>query len=159
MLAGGYSWRLFFYVEAAFAGALLVMASLFVEESTYHRAKQPSLQSHLIHMHQDKDLADEKSQSPVRLENASTMSVPQRKSLLEILKPWSEIDPEPEFLMTILRSFTYFFVPVVFWVIATYGLYIGLGALAFNYTFPIKITAPPYNWSEVSVISFQSILH
>jgi hypothetical protein len=30
------------------------------------------------------------------------------------------------------------------------GLYIGLGALAFNYTFPLKITAPPYNWSEVS---------
>lgn len=153
MLGGGYSWRLFFYVEAAFAGALLVMATLFVEESTYHRPKQPSLHSHPIDMHQDKDLADEKSQSPVRLENVSTMSVPQRKSLLEILKPWGEIDPQPEFLMTILRSFTYFFVPVVFWVIATYGLYIGLGALAFNYTFPIKITAPPYNWSEVSVIS------
>lgn len=30
------------------------------------------------------------------------------------------------------------------------GIYIGLGALAFNYTFPLKITAPPYNWSEVT---------
>ena len=33
--------------------------------------------------------------------------------------------------------------------IAVSGLYIGLGALAFNYTFPLKITEPPYNWSEV----------
>ena len=31
------------------------------------------------------------------------------------------------------------------------GIYIGLGALTFNYTFPIKVTAPPYNWSEVRV--------
>lgn len=30
------------------------------------------------------------------------------------------------------------------------GIYIGLGALAFNYTFPIKIVAPPYNWSQTS---------
>lgn len=29
------------------------------------------------------------------------------------------------------------------------GLYIGLGALAFNYTFPIKIVEPPYSWSQV----------
>jgi hypothetical protein len=35
------------------------------------------------------------------------------------------------------------------------GLYIGLGALAFNYTFPLKITEPPYNWSEVSVESIK----
>jgi hypothetical protein len=28
------------------------------------------------------------------------------------------------------------------------GIYIGLGALAFNYTFPIKIVAPPYNWKQ-----------
>lgn len=31
------------------------------------------------------------------------------------------------------------------------GLYIGLGALAFNYTFPIKIVEPPYSWSQVSI--------
>jgi hypothetical protein len=30
------------------------------------------------------------------------------------------------------------------------GIYIGLGALAFNYTFPLKITAPPYNWSQTN---------
>ena len=30
------------------------------------------------------------------------------------------------------------------------GIYIGLGALAFNYTFPILIVEPPYNWSATS---------
>lgn len=155
MLAGGYSWRLFFYVEAAFAGALLIMAFFFVEESTYHRPQQSPLQNPSTDSLQAKEIAGEKSQPPVQLENVSSTSVPRRKSFLETLKPWGEIDHEPEFFMTILRSFTYFFVPVVFWVIATYGLYIGLGALAFNYTFPIKITAPPYNWSEVSVMFHQ----
>lgn len=157
MLAAGYSWRLFFYVEVAFAGALLIMAFLFVEESTYHRPQQAAphgLSTDSLH---PKDIANEKSQPPVQLENTSisSMSVPRRKSFLETLKPWGQIDHEPEFFMTILRSFTYFCVPVVFWVIATYGLYIGLGALAFNYTFPIKITAPPYNWSEVSFVFHQ----
>lgn len=68
--------------------------------------------------------------------------------------------------MTMVRSFTYLLVPPVFWVITTYGkfmsivhlefsdpfagIYIGLGALTFNYTFPIKIVAPPYNWSQTN---------
>jgi hypothetical protein len=30
------------------------------------------------------------------------------------------------------------------------GIYIGLGAFSFNYVFPIKITAPPYNWSQTN---------
>lgn len=149
MLAGGYSWRLFFYVEAAFVGAILIMAFFFVEESTYHRPEVSSTQTSSTHSISD-DIATEKSQFPIQLENVTSTAVPPRKSFLETLKPWGSIDHEPEFFMTIVRSFTYFCVPVVFWVIATYGLYIGLGALAFNYTFPIKITAPPYSWSEVS---------
>jgi len=28
--------------------------------------------------------------------------------------------------------------------------FIGLGALSFNYTFPVLITSPPYNWSEIN---------
>src|ERR1700742_2648263 len=39
MLAGGYSWRLFFYVEFAFACALLIMAFFFVEGTSYDREK------------------------------------------------------------------------------------------------------------------------
>jgi hypothetical protein len=30
------------------------------------------------------------------------------------------------------------------------GINIGLGALAFNFTFPILITSPPYNWSPTN---------
>ncbi|KAJ5572633.1 MFS transporter [Penicillium hetheringtonii] len=132
-----------------FVGATLIMAFLFVEESTYHRPEISSNQNPSTHSISE-EIAAEKSQFPIQLENVSSTSVPLRKSFLETLKPWGTIDHEPDFLMTIVRSFTYFCVPVVFWVIATYGLYIGLGALAFNYTFPHKITAPPYNWSETN---------
>lgn len=122
MLAGGYSWRLFFYVETAFAAALLIMAFLFVEESTYHRsdqASQPNSSSQSLRA----GATAEKEQSPVQLETVSSASVPRRKSFFATLKPWSAIDPEPDFFMTIARSFTYFFVPAVFWVISTYGQY------------------------------------
>lgn len=168
MLAAGYSWRLFFYVEAAFAAALLIMAFFFVEESTYHRANQPTSSPDPSLSLATKNGENEKN-SPEELEDVSSICIPSRKSFLSTLAPWSAIDPDAEFFMTMLRSFTYFFVPAVFWVIASYGrypntyanreslligfsgLYIGLGALAFNYTFPIKIVEPPYNWSEVSL--------
>ncbi|OKP15099.1 hypothetical protein PENSUB_2247 [Penicillium subrubescens] len=162
MLAGGYSWRLFFYVEAAFAGALLIMAFFFVEESTYHRKNQSATSNYSNHSSTVRD-TDEKLEDHIQLENVSSTSVPSRKSFLATLKPWGSIDSEPEFFMTIVRSFSYFLVPAVFWVIASYGLYIGLGALAFNYTFPLKITEPPYNWSEtnsglIAVASFVGYL-
>ncbi len=40
------------------------------------------------------------------------------------------------------------------------GIYIGLGALTFNYIFPLKITAPPYGWSETNsgLISVASLI-
>lgn len=119
MLAGGYSWRLFFYVETAFAAALLIAAFIFVEESTYHRGKpsQPNTSSQSL----SADPADEKNRPSTQLENVSSVSVPPRKRFLSTLKPWSAIDPEPDFFMTIARSFTYFLVPAVFWVISTYG--------------------------------------
>ncbi|KAF4627882.1 hypothetical protein G7Y89_g10268 [Cudoniella acicularis] len=115
MLAGGYSWRLFFYVETS-----------------------PSSLS-----------ADAKDEGVQHVEEEAS-NVPARKSFLSTLKPWSQIDHEAEFFLTMLRPFTYFTVPAVFWVISTYGIYIGLGALAFNYTFPLKIVAPPYNWPQTS---------
>lgn len=121
MLAGGYSWRLFFYVEAAFAGALLIMAFFFVEESTYHRKEQSTTSNYLSHSPTVHD-TDEKLEDNVQLENVSSTSVPSRKSFLATLKPWGSIDPEPEFFMTIVRSFSYFLVPAVFWVIASYGM-------------------------------------
>ena len=40
------------------------------------------------------------------------------------------------------------------------GIYIGLGALTFNYIFPLKITAEPYNWSQLNsgLIAIASLL-
>lgn len=122
MLAGGYSWRLFFYVETAFAAALLVMAFLFVEESTYLRPAQPSSPNSASQSLRDRATVKEQK-LPMQLENVSSTSVPRRKGFWSTLKPWSPIDPEPEFFMTIIRSFTYFFVPAVFWVISSYGQY------------------------------------
>jgi len=120
MLGAGYSWRLFFYVEAAFAGALLLMAFLFIEESTYHRSEQSlsaSVSDHSLH----RDDGTEKIHAPMQLEHIRPVSVPPRKSFLTTLKPWSAIDYDAEFFATIYRSFTYFCVPAVFWVITSYG--------------------------------------
>jgi hypothetical protein len=45
-----------------------------------------------------------------------------------------------------IRSLTYLLVPSTFWVITTYGIFIGLCGFSFNFVFPLKIVAPPYNW-------------
>jgi hypothetical protein len=173
MLAGGYSWRLFFYVEFAFAMALVsfqfrcpctlhtlvviipslrcpplsnaslticqfILAFFFVEETAYDREAMKSILGSAT-----VDLGEKSGNQA--LEEVPT-NAPGRKSFVSTLKPWSRVYEGP-FIMVALRSFTYFLVPSVFWVITTYGIMIGLGALAFNYTFPILITSPPYNWS------------
>ena len=79
-----------------------------------------------------------------------TTNLPPRKTFAEQLRIWGKIDHEQEFWIMMPRSFTYFLVPQVLWVITSFGIYIGLGALAFNYTFPLKITQPPYNWSQTN---------
>jgi hypothetical protein len=142
MLAGGYSWRLFFYVEFAFACALFILAFFFVEETYYRRDEMKARLGAAVSAGPAEKIVD----SDMR---EVAPAIPPRKTFVETLKPWGVYDRETPFLMTALRSFSYFLVPSVFWVVSTYGIYIGLGALAFNYTFPIKITAPPYNWSEV----------
>ncbi|CAG8960576.1 hypothetical protein HYFRA_00013399 [Hymenoscyphus fraxineus] len=142
MLAGGYSWRLFFYVVAAFAGALFVLAFFFVEETSYVRIT-PSVPRSPT----SSELEEKAEGSDAQLEEA-VPSLPARKPFLQTLKLFNGIDHEAEFFMTMIRPFTYFTVPAVFWVISTYGIYIGLGGLAFNYTFPLKIVAPPYNWKQ-----------
>ncbi|KAF2683172.1 putative MFS transporter [Lentithecium fluviatile CBS 122367] len=137
MLAGGYSWQLFFYVVFAFAVALLILAFFVVEETSYKRADV--LSSSPSPLESDKGL------DASHTEIASV--IPPRKSFAQTLKLWSGIDSDQEFWIMIPRSFTYFLVPQVLWVVTSFGIYIGLGALAFNYTFPLKVTAPPYNWS------------
>lgn len=140
MLAGGYSWKLYFYVVFAFSVALLVLAFFVVEETAYKRA-QPTTQP----------------TSPVMEKNVETShnyelssSIPPRKTFAQQLKLWNGIDHEQEFWIMIPRSFTYFLVPQVLWVATSFGIYIGLGALTFNYTFPLKITQPPYGWSQTN---------
>jgi hypothetical protein len=144
MLAGGYSWRLYFYVEVAFAGLLVILAFLFVEETSYKRNtsnKSPS-SSNGDERKVFSQEEVEKEAVPVDQVEVETM-IPPRRSFLATLKPWSSINHDEEFFMTIARSFTYYLVPSVLWVVTSFGIYIGLGALVFNYTFPIKIVAPP----------------
>jgi hypothetical protein len=141
MLAGGYSWELFFYVVFAFAMALFVFAFFVVEETAYKRSNIPSppASSSLDH-EKNIDTSHEEVAAPL----------PLRKTFTQTLKVFQGIDHDQEFWVMIPRSFTYFLVPQVLWVITSFGLYIGLGALAFNYTFPLKITAPPYSWSQTN---------
>lgn len=144
MLAGGYSWRLYFYVEIAFAGLLLILAFLFVEESSYKRDSpnpSPSPNNNGDRKVFGKDEL-EKEAVPVDQVEVETM-VPPRRTFIATLKPWSGINEDEEFFMTIIRSFTYYLVPSVLWVVTSFGIYIGLGALVFNYTFPILIVEPP----------------
>jgi hypothetical protein len=116
MLAGGYSWRLFFYVEIAFAGALLILAFIFVEETTYHRRPNPT------HGSVPNGDIDEDPKEPVSLEHHEvTSNIPLRKTFMQQLKLWNGIDEEAKFFRTMLMPFTYFFVPAVFWVISSFG--------------------------------------
>ncbi|OTA98950.1 hypothetical protein M426DRAFT_27975 [Hypoxylon sp. CI-4A] len=146
MLPTKYSWRLFFYVTLAFACALFILTFFFVEESSYDRE---------AHMNRDASTRSGEATSNTSEKSAEvtlerTTSAPERKSFLETLRPWGRIDPKVHLTTLVWRSFTYFLVPQVLWVITSFGIIIGLGALAFNYVFPIKIMAPPYNWPESS---------
>ncbi|SPQ24199.1 9358e558-0a8f-4d0f-94db-5f2407f087a7 [Thermothielavioides terrestris] len=166
MLNAGYSWHLFFYVEFAFAGALLILAFLFVEESMYFRQPLPPPSSSSA-TGSGSDLpppaagtttttitADKAydSVSHHERELSSSTSIPPRKTFLQQLRPFGAVDPAPwsNFFLMQARSFTYLLVPSTFWVITTYGIYIGLCGFSFNFVFPLKIVAPPYNWPETN---------
>lgn len=119
MLAGGYSWRLFFYVETAFAGLLLILAFLFVEETTYKRntpngpsIPNPNGEKRVF----GQDEIDEKSSGDVEHIEVQTL-VPPRRSFFATLKPWSAVNHDEQFFLTMFRSFTYYLVPSVLWVV------------------------------------------
>ncbi|KAL9092174.1 MAG: hypothetical protein Q9165_004607 [Trypethelium subeluteriae] len=153
MLAAGYSFRLFYYVEFAFGMALLIAAFFLVPETAYKRKTTVTVEKAPAENGQDFEL--QKGASFVEPQKLSHLSVevegiplgPQRQTYLQSLKPWSFYDRDAEFFMMMVRSFTYYFVPPVLWVITSFGIYIGCAALAFNYTFPLKIVEPPYNWN------------
>ncbi|KLU87937.1 hypothetical protein MAPG_06927 [Magnaporthiopsis poae ATCC 64411] len=154
MLNGGYSWRLFFWVEFAFALALLVMVFFVVEETCYHRGDAAGSSDASRRGVIGTPSSDgEKPTAAVAdaLENGADSgeeNVPPRKTFIQTLKFWGVWEHDSDFFVMIARSFTYFLVPHVFWVITTYGIFIGVGALTFNYIFPLKVVAPPYNWSQ-----------
>lgn len=136
MLAGGLSWRLFFWVEFAFAVALLIATFCFVEETRYKRKEVVS------------EPATPVEGKEATASEAAIEAVPPRKTLGQQLSLWSGIDHDAPFFMMAARSFTYYLVPVALWVNTVYGIYIGLGALTFNLTFPYLIVEEPYNWSQ-----------
>jgi hypothetical protein len=150
-LTGGYGWRLFFYVEFAFGAALLLLAFLFVEETSYDRKAAMLIST--------PPMGDKKASNGM-IEQVITASsntlTPPRKSFVKTLSLWGRVDHDVPFFMMMARSFTYFLVPQALWVIASFGINIGLLALAYSYTFPILITSPPYNWTVVCELTFGS---
>lgn len=111
MLNGGYSWRLFFYVEFAFGCALFIVAFFVVEETTYHRKTPVELSA------ETPDEAEKVAATMVE----SASSLPPRKSFAQQLKFWGVYERDADFFLMMARSFTYFLVPHVFWVVSTYG--------------------------------------
>ncbi len=152
MLNGGYSWRLFFYVCLAFSIALLILAFLFVEESAYDRkaalaaeavsSEHPALQ--------EKGGSDQIETTVYPATTRAPESIPLRKTYTQTLSLKGHFDPNLRLFVTMVRSFSYFLVPQALWVITTYGICIGLGGFAIGFTFPLLVTAPPYNWDVVS---------
>lgn len=114
MLNGGHSWRLFFYVEFAFGAALLIFAFFVVEETTYHRQLPEESLSYG---------PDQEKPPGLQLKSdiALDCKMPQRKTFLQTLKFWGVWERDSEFFLMMARSFTYFLVPHVFWVVTTYG--------------------------------------
>ncbi|KAL8393966.1 hypothetical protein RB595_003655 [Gaeumannomyces hyphopodioides] len=150
MLEGGYSWRLFFYVEFAFAVALLILAFFVVEETCYHRGEAAGASHNVSAAHSDGEKPPVAADTEENVGVSAEENVPPRKTFLQTLKFWGVWEHDSDFFIMIARSFTYFLVPHVFWVVTTYGIYIGLGALTFNYIFPLKVVQPPYNWSQTN---------
>lgn len=151
ILAGGYGWRLFFYVEFAFGAALLLLAFFFVEETSYDRKAAVLKFTPPVDAENDAEKANDTMTEQV-MTTPSDAVTPRRKSFVQTLTLWGRIDHDVPFFLMMTRSFTYFLVPQALWVIASFGINIGLLALAYSYTFPILITSPPYNWTVVRIV-------
>ena len=131
LLIEPYSWRLFFYVVLAFAATLLVLTFLFVEESSYDRAAhQAALPTPSSAYHSE--AGEKASQDNLEHVTPVTSAIPTRTPFIKTLGFKGRYDPDVPFFKTIVRSFTYFLVPQVLWVITSFGIYIGLGAFVFN---------------------------
>ncbi|KAF5598951.1 hypothetical protein FPCIR_2597 [Fusarium pseudocircinatum] len=148
MLAGGHSYNLFFWVEFAVGCALLLAVFFLFEETMFFR------DSHIpgVPLNADGSARLQKDEEQQTAEEIEIQAMPRayvRDSYLQQLKLVRRTDPNSPIFMMMIRSFTYFVVPPVFWVCSTYGIVIGLAALAFTATFPGIVAAPPYSWPIV----------
>lgn len=94
----------------------------------YFRATTPKAEP--TSRDEEKLESPEKHEGLERITTVATADIPPRKSFVQTLRLWGTIDKDSEFFMMMVRSFSYFFVPPVFWVITTYGEYT---------SFPIKM--------------------
>jgi MFS family permease len=115
MLAAGYSFRLFYWIEFGVAVALLFASFFLVPETSYKRRSKgaPMAKSGLS------DGEKGVTVGPQDVEGAPR-ALP-KQTYLASLKPWSQIDPDVNVMMMVARSFTYYLVPQVLWVITSYG--------------------------------------
>ena len=116
MLNAGYSWRLYFYVCVAFAGALLIAAFIFVEESTYKR-------NIIIQTPEGEYVKNTVEEEEIQA------GLPMRNSWRQQLSLMPVVNHDVSYWKTTFRPFTYLVVPAVFWVIATYGIVCSLSIL------------------------------
>lgn len=132
MLAGGYSFRLFFYIEFGI-GLTLIIATFFLCPETAFKRKTKVID--LGSTGTSEGMATNKeggiTTSRKKVEVEAHPVLKQRKSYLASLNPWSGIDHEADFFMMMVRSFSYYLVPHVLWVITSYGIFIGCAALTF----------------------------
>lgn len=119
MLSGGYGWRLFFYVEFAFAVALLLLAFFFVEETSYDRQAFAAAAASASPPSESEKYEAQEVEDGVQ---QTDLAVPPRKNFTQTLSLSGRVDPNVPFFATILRSFTYFLVPQSVWVITTFGI-------------------------------------
>ncbi|KPM44526.1 hypothetical protein AK830_g2005 [Neonectria ditissima] len=142
MLSSGKSYNLFFWVEFA-CGCVLFIGTFFCFEETMYLGRARVLSAgpvndQVVGCEKDEEQSVRQIESRVGDGDSDVFT---RKTYRQQLKVFDKTDPESP-----ARSFTYFVVPPVFWVCTTYGMIIGLGALAFTSTFPVIVAAPPYSW-------------
>lgn len=136
MLAGGYSFRVFFYIEFAMV-LVLVAAGFFLcpETAIKRRVKvmdgEATQSVGVAGMDRGEGVATDQK----RVEVEAIPMKKQRKPYIASLSPWSGIDHKADFIMKMMRSFSYYLIPNVLWV----GYFAGVAmvdwsALFFTFT-------------------------
>ncbi len=144
------TWRSLYYVFTACGAALFVVGFFVFIETKFERSETDvqSVVPATSSPESDSKIpaADhaEKQQIEIPLERVFTHP---RKSYWSQLSPFPQYNRKVSFWLSLGRSFTYLAYPAVLWTIASYGIFIGTGALFISYTFPALIVQPPYNWS------------